>query len=220
MDYNYQPHDSSARAKGVALVIGVHVLVGWALVSGLARKAIDVVKKPLEATVIQEVKLPPPPPPPPPPPRIVKPPEIKAPPKIEAPPPPPFIPPPEVTPPPAPAPAITSVPTPPPAPPVIAPPPPPAPPAPPAPAAPAPVSIGVICPTQVKPEIPRKALQEGASGIVKAQALIRNGEVKEVTILSGPRIFHSAVRAAMLQYKCQSSAADVVATQEFEFKIE
>ena len=97
-----------------------------------ARKAVEVIKKPLEATVIQEVKLPPPPPPPPPPPRIVKPPEIKAPPKIEAPPPPPFVPPPEVTPPPAPAPAITSVPTPPPAPPVIAPPPPPAPPAPPA----------------------------------------------------------------------------------------
>jgi hypothetical protein len=28
------------------------------------------------------------------------------------------------------------------------------------------------------------------------------------------------VRAAMMQYKCQSSAADVVATQEFEFKID
>lgn len=220
MDYNYEPRDSSARAKGVALVIGVHALVGWALVSGLARKAVDVMKKPLEATVIQEVKLPPPPPPPPPPPRIVKPPEIKAPPKIEAPPPPPFIPPPDIPPPPAPAaPAITSVPTPPPAPPVIAPPPPPAPPAPPAQPA-GPVAIGVICPTQVKPEIPRKALQEGISGVVKAQATISHGQVKDVTILSGPRIYHSAVRAAMMQYKCQSNAADVVATQEFEFKIE
>ena len=217
MDYNYQPHDNSARAKGVAIVVGVHVLVGWALVSGLARKAVEVIKKPLEATVIQEVKLPPPPPPPP---KRIKPPEIKAPPKIEAPPPPPFIPPPEVIPPPAPAaPTITAIPTPPPAPPVIAPPPPPAPPAP-APAPAGPVAIGVVCPTQVKPEIPRKALQEGVSGVVKAQAVIHNGQVKEVTILSGPRIFHNAVRAAMMQYKCQSSGTDVVATQEFDFKVD
>ncbi|HSN33406.1 MAG TPA: energy transducer TonB [Ideonella sp.] len=217
MDYNYQPHDNSSRAKGVAIVVGVHVLVGWALVSGLARKAVEVIKKPLEATVIQEVKLPPPPPPPP---KLIKPPEIKAPPRIEAPPPPPFIPPPEIVPPPSPAaPAITAIPTPPPAPPVIAPPPPPAPPAP-APAPAGPVAIGVVCPTQVKPEVPRKALQEGISGVVKAQAVIRNGEVKEVTILSGPRIFHAAVRAAMMQYKCQSSATEVVATQEFDFKIQ
>ena len=219
MDYNFKPHDPSARAKGVAIVVGVHVLVGWALVSGLARKAVEVIKKPLEATVIQEVKLPPPPPPPPPPPKLIKPPEIKAPPKIEAPPPPPFIPPPEVTPPPTTAPAITSVPTPPPTPPVIAPPPPPAPPAPPA-APTGPVAIGVVCPSMVKPEIPRKALQEGISGVVKAQATISNGQVKEVTILSGPRIYHAAVKAAMMQYKCQTSATDVVATQEFEFKID
>jgi protein TonB len=219
MDYNFKPHDPSARAKGVAIVVGVHVLVGWALVSGLARKAVEVIKKPLEATVIQEVKLPPPPPPPPPPPKLIKPPEIKAPPKIEAPPPPPFIPPPEVTPPPSTAPAITSVPTPPPTPPVIAPPPPPAPPAPPA-APTGPVAIGVVCPSMVKPEIPRKALQEGISGVVKAQATISNGQVKEVTILSGPRIYHAAVKAAMMQYKCQTSATDVVATQEFEFKID
>ncbi|HEX7385635.1 MAG TPA: energy transducer TonB, partial [Burkholderiaceae bacterium] len=143
-----------------------------------------------------------------------------APPKIEAPPPPPFIPPPEVIPPPAPAaPTITAIPTPPPAPPVIAPPPPPAPPAP-APAPAGPVAIGVVCPTQVKPEIPRKALQEGVSGVVKAQAVIHNGQVMEVTILSGPRIFHNAVRAAMMQYKCQSSGTDVVATQEFDFKVD
>jgi protein TonB len=220
MNYDYRPQDNSARAKGVVIVVGVHVLVGWALVSGLARKAVEVIRKPLEATVIQEVKLPPPPPPPPPPPKLIKPPEIKAPPKVIAPPPPPFIPPPEVTPPPAPqAPQIVATPTPPPAPPPIAPPPPPAPPAPPA-AAPAPVSIGVICPTQVKPEMPRKALQEGASGVVRAQALIHNGQVTEVTILSGPRIFHAAVKAAMMQYKCQSSGGDVVATQEFEFKVE
>ena len=56
--------------------------------------------------------------------------------------------------------------------------------------------------------------------MVRAQATIRGGVVQEVTILSGPRVFHAAVRNAMLQYKCSSGAGEVVATQEFEFKIE
>ncbi|MDQ6880839.1 MAG: substrate-binding domain-containing protein [Pseudomonadota bacterium] len=81
-----------------------------------------------------------------------------------------------------------------------------------------PVEIAVLCATQVKPEMPRKASQEGAEGVVRAQALIRDGIVKEVTILSGPRIFHAAVREAMLQYKCTSETGDVLAPQEFVFR--
>ena len=78
----------------------------------------------------------------------------------------------------------------------------------------------IACPTQVPPEMPRKALQDGIEGVVKAQALVRNGAVQEVTILSGPRVFHNAVKAAMMQYRCASDAAEVIATQEFVFKIE
>jgi phosphate transport system substrate-binding protein len=81
-----------------------------------------------------------------------------------------------------------------------------------------PVEIAVLCATQVAPDMPRKALQEGTEGVVRAQALIRDGAVKEVTILSGPRIFHSAVRDAMLQYKCTSHPGDVLAPQEFVFR--
>jgi protein TonB len=55
---------------------------------------------------------------------------------------------------------------------------------------------------------------------VKAQALIRDGVVKDVTILSGPRVFHAAVRNAMLQYKCVSEPGDVLAPQEFVFKLD
>jgi len=55
---------------------------------------------------------------------------------------------------------------------------------------------------------------------VKAQALIQDGVVKNVTILSGPRVYHGVVRDAMLQYKCVSGPGEVVATQEFVFKIE
>jgi protein TonB len=50
--------------------------------------------------------------------------------------------------------------------------------------------------------------------------LVRNGAVQEVTILSGPRVFHNAVKTAMMQYRCASDATEVIATQEFVFKIE
>ena len=79
--------------------------------------------------------------------------------------------------------------------------------------------MSVACPTQVKPEIPRQALRDGTSGVVKAQALIRDGKVVSVEVQSGPRVFHNAVREAMMQYRCIASGADIVATQEFVFKV-
>jgi protein TonB len=206
----YRPKDPSRRYKGIAIVIGLHLLIGWGIVSGTARNALVALKKPLEAVVIQEVIIPPPPPPPP---KEIKPPEA---PKVEAPPP-PFVPPPDVAPPVTNAPSIVSVAAPPPTPAVIAPPPPfavlPKP-------APNRADLRVACPTQVPPEMPRKALQDGSEGVVKAQALVKDGAVREVTILSGPRIFHAAVKAAMMQYKCTADATEVLATQEFVFKIE
>ena len=209
----YNAADPKRKLVGWGVVVAVHILVLWALVTGTARKGLEIIKKPLEPTVNQEVIIPPPPPAPP---KEIKPPEPKQP-KVQAPPP-PFIPPPEVTPPTTSAPAIQSVQTPPPAPPVIAPPPPPAPAPPAAPAGRQ--EMGVACPTQVKPEMPRAAIKDGTEGVVKAQAVIRDGGVKEVTILSGPRVFHTAVRNAMLQYRCISGSSDIIATQEFVFKIE
>ena len=50
--------------------------------------------------------------------------------------------------------------------------------------------------------IPKRAVQDGTVGVVRAQALIRDGAVREVNILSGPRVFHATVKVAMMQYKC------------------
>jgi protein TonB len=216
----YKPKDASRRYKGIAIVVALHILIGWAIVSGTAKNALVALKKPLEAVVIQEVIIPPPPPPPPP--KEIKPKEV---PKVEAPPP-PFVPPPDVAPPATlTAPVVQAVETPPPTPAVIAPPPPPAPPAPPPPPpppkpAPNRSDIRVACPTQVQPEMPRRAIQNGIGGVVRAQVLIKEGVVKEVTILSGPSVFHAAVRAAMLQYKCTAESGEITATQEFVFKNE
>jgi periplasmic protein TonB len=207
----YGAKDPTRRLIGWAVVILVHAIVLWALITGTAHDSPKSAKKPMQAAVIQEVIIPPAPPPPTPPREIKSPPPPRQP-KLQTSPP-PFVPPAEVTPPAA-APAMPSVPTPPPVPPVIAPPP----------AAPAAPSgqqdIAVVCPTQVKPRMPREAIRQGIEGLVKTEATVRAGKVVEVKILSGPRVFHSAVRDAMMQFDCISGPGDVVVTKDFLFKFE
>ena len=49
--------------------------------------------------------------------------------------------------------------------------------------------------------MPRRALQDGTQGVVKAQIVLKGGAVQDVTIRAGPRVFHAAVKAAIMQYK-------------------
>ncbi len=84
MDYAQQQRNPAKHLIGFTLVVILHVVVVYALVNGLARKIVEVAKKPFETQIVKEVKQPPPPDaPPPPPPKLVIP-------------PPPFIPPPEI----------------------------------------------------------------------------------------------------------------------------
>ncbi|MCA0241449.1 MAG: energy transducer TonB [Proteobacteria bacterium] len=130
MDFAQQQRKPGRHVVGIGIVLAMHLLLGWALVTGLAQRMVEVIRAPIETKIIEEVKPPPPPPP-----------ENLPPPPKFAPPPPSFVPPPEVNvnPPPTPAPVITTTTVaPPPAPVTIAPPPapvapPPAPAAPPAP---------------------------------------------------------------------------------------
>jgi protein TonB len=102
LDFARQQRNPGRHALGLGVVLGLHLLLAWALVSGLARRVVEVIRSPVEARIIEEVRPPAPPPteqPRPPPPR-------------SAPPPPAFVPPPEVAAalPPATAPAITATP--------------------------------------------------------------------------------------------------------------
>ena len=208
MDFSTRGPQPQKHALGIAMVIALHAIVIYALVTGLGKKIVDVIKQPIETKVIEEVKLPPPPPE-----RLLPPP-----PKLEAPPP-PYIPPPEVqiaTPPPVQN-VITSTTSTPPPQTDIRPMAPPAQPAPPAPK-PAVVSIKSICQQMVQPTMPRKALQTGTGGSVTARATIKGGKVVEVEILkSQPHgLFDSAVKEAMAQYAC---TGDHVADQEFVFNV-
>jgi protein TonB len=228
MDFSRRQADPRRHLVGFAFVIAFHALIVYALVTGLAKKVVDVVRAPIETKVIEEVKKPPPPP------EIVVPP----PPKLEAPPP-PFIPPPEVqiaTPPP-PAPTIVAVtPTPPPAPVVIAPAPPPAPapvaeapppppPPPPAPPAPKPTSIAAYCTKMPQPEIPGVDFQGRIT--LTARATIKGNKIVDAEVIPASitgtrdrkvqRAFSSAVTSAMLQYTCVGDG--IVVEQPFAFTI-
>ncbi|HET9024451.1 MAG TPA: energy transducer TonB, partial [Burkholderiaceae bacterium] len=62
MDFAQQQRDPTRHLIGISAVVLLHVLVVWALVSGLARKVVEVVKGPIEVKVIEEIIKKPPPP--------------------------------------------------------------------------------------------------------------------------------------------------------------
>lgn len=203
------PPDSGRRVTGLVVVGVFHAFLIYALLTGLARKVVEVVIPPLETKLIEEVKPPqvenkPPPPPPP---------------KLAAPPP-PFIPPPEIkieAPPPA-APAITAV--------VSEQPPPDVPPVPVA--APARTEAVVQASSCRKPEYPPASLRAQETGIVRLSFLIGvDGSVLDSKVLrsSGSRRLDEAARRALGLCRFTPATADGKPEQswariEYEWKIE
>ncbi|QDX81098.1 hypothetical protein B9N43_07500 [Denitratisoma sp. DHT3] len=87
----FQPQkNASRRTVSIAVVVALHAGVGYALVTGLHRTVVDVIRDPFDVNIIEDAKKPPPDKPPPPPPKNLPP-----------PPPPPQVPMPEVALPPA-----------------------------------------------------------------------------------------------------------------------
>jgi protein TonB len=175
------PHASGRRFTGLIVTVGLHIVLIYALIHGLARKIVEVVAPPLETKIIAEVKPPQPEKPPPPPPKLATP-------------PPPFIPPPEVNIqlPVQQAPTITAVaPTPSPAPVAIAPTPAPQP------VRTAPVVLASSCD---KPEYPPAARRANETGTVLLSFLIdTNGKVisSKVERSSGSRRLDEAAREGL-----------------------
>ena len=202
MNFAERQADPRRHLVGMTIVVLFHALVVYALVTGLAKRVVEVIRAPIETKVIEEIKKPPPPP------EVVLPP----PPKLEAPPP-PFIPPPEIqiaTPPPAPT-ITATTPTPPPAP--VAP--------------PAPVSAGVVCSNfqTVMGDVayPRDAQRQG---IEKGEALIQftlspTGEVKNITVISAShQIFARNSVRIVGEYKCQGQGRELTVRVPFGYKLQ
>ncbi len=216
MDYARQQRDPTKHAIGIAFVVLFHLFIIYALLTGLARTVVEVIKKPLTATIIEEIKAPPPPPPPPPK-KIVEAPKVQAP--VQ-----PYIPPPDIPVPQTAEPVISApTTTPPPAPYVIAPPPPvvEAPPAPP----PKPAIRKGITPIK-KEEIvyPRAAMRAGIEkGHVVARLNIdEKGNVTGVTIVSAdpPKHFDKAVIDALMEWKFTAEGAKYVGEVEVNFTLQ
>jgi protein TonB len=79
--------------------------------------------------------------------------------------------------------------------------------------------IEVACPIILTPRIPKKALIDGISGKVTARIKIADGRVREVQIVSPPSIFDDSVVSAISQYDCSPVQQEVIAVQEFDFKV-
>lgn len=212
MDFSQTQRDPTRKLVGIGAVVVFHIIIVYALVTGLARKVVEVVKGPIEVKVIEEVIKKPPPPP-----ELLPPP-----PKVQAPPP-PFIPPPEVSiaPPQTPAPTITAV-------------TPEAPPAPSAPviAAPAPAppttavqSATVVCPNYreaLQVPYPREAAMDGIQGEVLSEFTVgANGQIRDIVIKSSSnRIFNRTVtQAVQTRLTCKGQGQDIRVQLPFSFKL-
>jgi len=211
MDFARQQRDPTKHMIGVAFVVLMHLFVIYALMTGLGRTMMQIVKKPLSAKIIEELKLPPPPPPK----------------KIELPRPPPpkvetFVPPPDVPVVSAPTgPTITVVTPKPPEPkveqPVVAAPRPPPPP-------PKPAIRRDIKPiSREEPVYPRSAIRMGIDkGRVIAHVMIdEKGNVTGVVIVSAepPRHFDKAVIDALSQWKYTAEGEKYVVEIEISFSL-
>jgi protein TonB len=203
------PRNPGRRLTSLVAVGVFHVVLIYALIHGLARKIVEVVRPPLETKIIEEIKRPPQeqPPPPPPPPKLATP-------------PPPFIPPPEVQVqvPVQPPPTITAV--------VATPPSVPIPP----PAAPGPARTAAVvdargCP---KPPYPAASVRAGETGIVSLNFLIDiDGRVLESKVQrsSGFKRLDEAARAGLGLCKFQPATVDgrperAWSRIEYEWKLE
>ena len=194
------------RGTGIAVVVGIHVLLGWALASGLAQHVVDAVRKPIDMTIIAEA---PPPPPPPPPPKVEK---IRDQPKVATPPP-AYVPPPVVAPPPAPdAPTIVATQAEPPREPTVI-----APPAPPAPPVDKPAvvkqEISLACPgyQAVLAQVLEDAFDRvGIVGTVRTRLTVRGNQVVDALPVSGPKEYFKYVQGAIKRMHCSAAGSDDV----------
>ena len=193
------------RGAGLAVVVGIHVLLGWALASGLAQHVVDIVRKPIEMSIVDET----PPPPPPPPPKVEK---IRDQPKVATPPP-AYVPPPEVVLPPAPpAPTITATQAEPPKEPTVV-----APPAPAAPPAEKPAvvkqEISLACPgyQAVLSQVLEDAFDRvGITGTVRSRLTVRGNQVVDAVPVSGPKEYYKYVQGAIKRMHCSAGGSEDV----------
>ena len=202
MNFAQQQRDPRQHIIGITTVVVFHIALIYALSNGLAHKVIDVLKKPLEVSLIDDVKkVTPPPPKEAPPPKVIEP-------------PPAFVPPPEVQLAPPPEAAVIAVVT------------PVQPPAAPAVVAPKTASVGVVCPNHLsvrsKVQYPPQAQRMGITGQVLVEFIVgSDGSIGGVKIVKSTNpIFNASASAAVAQLHCVGQEQSVRIQVPFVFELE
>jgi periplasmic protein TonB len=199
------------RFGGIAVAAVLHILLIWALVSGLATKVVHIVQQPIETRIIEPVK----PPPPPPPPKIQH--------IVERPhlaPPPPFVPPPEVHVTPPPAPTITHQEAPVPSAPVQA-----APPAPVPVAKPVSHEVGVVCPNsdEIRSSMsyPQEAQDNDITGDVTVEFTVDGqGSVSNMRVVQhADPLLERAALNTVKRFHCVGQGQSVRVQVPFSFNL-
>lgn len=80
IDFRRQQRNPKNHLVGISFVVILHLIVVYALMSGLARQVVEVIRQPIETKIVEEIKPPPPETPPPPPPKLSTPPPLYVPP--------------------------------------------------------------------------------------------------------------------------------------------
>jgi periplasmic protein TonB len=191
MNFAQRQRDPRRHLVGIGAVILFHAFVVYALVTGLAKKVVEVVRAPIETKVIEEIKKPPPPQ------EIVVPP----PPKLEAPPPAPVV----IAP--APPPVVVAAPPAPPAPAVVS-------------AAVACSNYRQKMGDASFPrEAARAGLEKGE--VLMQFTLGAGGEIKNVkAVRASHPIFARAAQKIVEEYSCQGQGHEVVVQVPFSYKME
>lgn len=225
---DFSPESEGSRSfTGISVAVLAHLLLGYALVTGLAQKGVKVLKDSLDVALLEEQK-----------PQVDKP--VPPPPRHA--PPPVYVPPPEVetkapvvetvtavvnTPPPVvePAPVVAAPPAPPPAKAVVveAPPPPPVV----VPVAAPVVALATACPNHVsvrsKVDYPQQAALRGLNGdVVIELTVLGNGEVSNAHVVksTNPIFDETALTAVTAHLHCIAQGQEVRVRIPFNFRID
>lgn len=192
MSYAQQQRNPRRHLVGIASVVLLHIVIVYALVNGLARKAVDILKGPLEVSLIEEHK-PSPPPKAPPPPKYVPPPEVV----VETPPPPEVV----VETPPPPAPVVKAE--------------------PPA-AVSIGLACPNHASVRSNVQYPEQAAKRGLSGDVLVEFVVGpSGEIDNVIIVkSSNSLFNAAATSAIGKFKCIGQGQSVRVRVPFVFRLD
>lgn len=202
MNFAENQRASAPALARISAVVVLHIALGYALLNGLAHQIVEVLKEPLDVSIIEEVK-PQPPKALPPPPKVVEP-------------PPPYVPPPEVHVE-APTPVENTI--------TVTTPEPP-PPAPVQVVAPPTVNVAVACANHVEVRrgvvYPPQAERMGLNGdVVVDFVLSADGRVTDVAVAKTTNtLFNNAATTAVAKLHCSGQGHDVRVRVPFSFRVD